>query len=225
MLAEDLKDLGYALIPSVFSDMELDEAKTALATLALDDPGTRNLLSVSWNRDMATSLHRQLHAAGLLPSNAVAVQCTLFRKTLECNWKVAMHQDLSIPVASRIANPILNGWSRKEGRYFVQPPPDLLSSMVAARVHLDVCAQTDGPLRVVPGSHKMGRLDHSQAAVLRSEFGEFECVTGPGDVLVMNPLLLHGSSKAERPVGSRRVLHFLFGPADRGYGLQWGIAA
>jgi hypothetical protein len=42
--------------------------------------------------------------------------------------------------------------------------------------------------------------------------------------LVMRPLALHTSSKATG-TSRRRVLHFVFGPAELPYGLQWEHAA
>ena len=73
---------------------------------------------------------------------------------------------------------------------------------------------------MVPGSHRHGRLSESEAADRRQRDGEVECLASKGDALVMRPLLLHASSKAETP-SRRRVLHFLFGPAELPYGLRW----
>jgi len=52
----------------------------------------------------------------------VAVQCTLFDKSADKNWLVALHQDLSIPVHQRILHPECSGWSEKEGVVYAQPP-------------------------------------------------------------------------------------------------------
>src|SRR4051812_114307 len=52
---------------------------------------------------------------GVLPRGAVAVQCTLFDKSADKNWLVALHQDLSIPVPERVTHPDCSGWSEKEG--------------------------------------------------------------------------------------------------------------
>ncbi|KRB06884.1 hypothetical protein ASD86_12855 [Lysobacter sp. Root690] len=59
---------------------------------------------------------------------------------------------------------------------------------------------------------------------LRAAHGEVECTARPGDLLIMRPLLLHASSKAVQPSGRRRILHFLFGPRDPGFGLRWSLA-
>lgn len=144
------------------------------------------------------------------------------RPTL-ANWLVPVHQDLSIPVAERLPDASLRGWSEKEGSIYVQPPVDLLQQLVAVRLHIDSCGDHDGPLRVVPGSHTLGRVDPNAAASIRSRSLEIPCTGARGSALVMRPLLLHASSKA---TGSslRRVLHFLFGPPSLPYGLRWQYA-
>jgi energy-coupling factor transporter ATP-binding protein EcfA2 len=151
-----------------------------------------------------------------LPANARAVQCTLFAKTSESNWLVSLHQDLSIPVAERVESPGCSGWCQKQGDTFVQPPISVLESLVAVRLHLDDCDERNGALRVVPGSHRLGRLSSRE----REARGEHLVSVPKGGAMIMRPLLLHASSKSS--VGlPRRVLHFVYGPAVLPEGLRW----
>ncbi|WP_252255367.1 phytanoyl-CoA dioxygenase family protein [Lysobacter capsici] len=223
----------HTLISQGFQHINAAITAPALAQIAAQpevadagdaDAGTRELLQQPWCRDLAARLRSHLQAARLLDEDAVAVQCTLFRKSEGRNWNVALHQDLSIPVAQRVAHPALSGWSLKQDRHFVQPPTTLLERTLAVRLHVDACGAGDGPLRVVPGSHRHGRLDPETARRLRTANGEVECTAQPGDLLIMRPLLLHASSKAVQPRGRRRVLHFLFGPRDPGFALRWSLA-
>jgi ectoine hydroxylase-related dioxygenase (phytanoyl-CoA dioxygenase family) len=102
----------------------------------------------------------------------------------------------------------------------VQPPEDLLSRLLAVRVHLDDCTADNGPLRVVPGTHLLDRITEEDALRLRDEIGDEVCVVPAGGALLMRPLLLHASGKAvsERP---RRVLHFVYGPPRPHASLAW----
>lgn len=131
-----------------------------------------------------------------------------------------MHQDLSIPVADRVDARELRGWSDKDGSLFVQPPVSLLQTLLAVRLHLDPCQADDGPLRVVPASHTQGVLATDSAKALRDAAGDMACHADTGTALVMRPLLLHASSKT-RGTSRRRVLHFVFGPAQLPWGLRW----
>jgi ectoine hydroxylase-related dioxygenase (phytanoyl-CoA dioxygenase family) len=136
---------------------------------------------------------------------------------------VAVHQDLSIPVRERIDVAACSAWSEKEGVLFVQPPATVLDTIVAVRLHLDDSTPSNGPLRVVPGSHRRGRLTSAQVQTVREESGEIACPVPKGGVLVMRPLLLHASSKAQVSA-PRRVLHFVFGPPVLSLGLSWHTA-
>ncbi len=105
----------------------------------------------------------------------------------------------------------------------MQPPCSVLTELVAVRVHLDPCSAEDGPLRVIPGSHRLGPTSPESAAVARHTGTEVACTFEQGAALVMRPLLLHSSSKATG-TSKRRVLHFLFGPPYLPFGLRWQIA-
>ncbi|QMV71564.1 phytanoyl-CoA dioxygenase family protein [Comamonas piscis] len=220
MAVDALARDGFALVSGV---LDADGCAAALADLqdqTGSGPGSRDLLSLPWCQRLAVQLRGCAGLSGLIPHGHQAVQCTYFEKSLGTNWLVALHQDLAIPVQARVEHPALRGWSIKEEAQFVQPPPHVLEQLVALRLHLDDCGPDDGPLRVVPGSHAMGVIDSAQAAQIRDDRGEVACPAAQGAALVMRPLLLHASSKA-RGSSHRRVLHFLFGPAQLPYGLAW----
>lgn len=197
-VAEDLAQHGYTEIRRMVSP----EEAAAIATLATGggslSRGTRNLLDAAWCRNLAAWIRSLPALSEVLRDNSVAVQCTWFEKSKEANWLVPPHQDRNVPVRERVEHPALGAWSIKEGQPFVVAPAPLLEQMLAVRIHLDPCGPEDGPLRI----------------------GERMCLAEPGDALLMRPLTVHSSSKATGD-GRRRVLHYLFGPADPGYGLQW----
>lgn len=126
---------------------------------------------------------------------------------------------MSIPVAAKINHPELIGWAEKEGSIFVQPPDTVLNEFVAVRVHIDECGENDGPLRVVVGSHKYGRIKNEGALALRDQIGETLCAVSKGGALLIKPLVLHASSKSTGH-SKRRVLHFVFAPPELPFGLK-----
>ncbi len=224
MSPEMLDAEGFLIVRSDLPSSEMARIRVSADSLDVYGAGTRNLLLLEWCRDIVHALRDNLSRSGFIAPDAMAVQCTLFSKTPSLNWKVALHQDLAVPVAAKVEHPALSGWSEKEGVAFVQPPAASLQGMLAVRLHLDRCMSDDGPLHVVPRSHRHGRLDRAKMRALDRENGRVACVADAGDLLLMRPLLLHASSKAQQPTGSRRVMHFLFGPAEPGFGLQWSIA-
>jgi hypothetical protein len=205
---------GFVTLDGVVGEVTVRAMLRCLSRLGVTGAGTRTLLSHAWCAALAHRLVACDRLRELLPADAVAVQCTLFDKSPDCNWSVPMHRDLHLPVAERIDHPDLQGWSWKEGSWFVRAPTSVLQQTVALRVQLDEGVPGGGGLAVAPGTH---RTLQARAAV------RTECVVQLGGVLAMSPLLLHGSSKAQRPV-RRRVLHFLFAPPRLPLGLRWTLA-
>jgi hypothetical protein len=214
---------GFAVIPDVISPAKCDAVMAQAALAASDAPGSRTLLSMPWCAALAHAIRTDHAIRSLLPEKPVAVQCTYFEKSESQNWLVPVHQDLSIPVRERIDDAACSAWSEKEGVLFVQPPATVLETLVAVRLHLDDSTASNGPLRVVRGSHRRGRLTSAQVQAVRDESGEIACPVPKGGVLVLRPLLLHASSKATASA-PRRVLHFLFGTPALPLGLAWHAA-
>ena len=213
-------DEGFVSIESMLDAGECDALTAKLDRASPGSAGSRALLSQAWCRELAARMRGHHILRTLLPTAHVAVQCTYFEKSMSRNWLVPVHQDLGIPVAERIDHPQLNAWSHKEGSWHVQPPPSVLQQLIAVRLHLDDCLADDGPLRVVPGSHRLGIIDDETAAAMRRNEGEVACVGARGSALLMRPLLLHASSKA-CGTSLRRVLHMVFGPPALPFGLRW----
>ncbi len=152
--------------------------------------------------------------------HACLVRSILFDKTPGANWAVPPHQDATIAVRDRIDTPGFGPWSIKAGVPHVQPPREVLESMVTLRMHLDDCPNVAGALRVIPGSHRHGVLSADQLAIM-TRYSAFEsCPASAGDCLLMRPLLIHASSPAAAP-SHRRVVHLEFAAAELPNGLEW----
>lgn len=214
---------GYAVVAEILSPGECAGFASQVHLADAKSGGARDLLVQPWCSDLAVRLRAHCALCEYIPAGHVAVQCNYFEKSAERNWLVPIHQDLSIPVAARVAEPSLRGWSEKDGMLFVRAPVEVLRQLVAVRVHLDDCSLLDGPLRVVPGSHARGVVSDEDAIALRKAGLETACPAAMGAALVLRPLLLHASSKGSG-TGRRRVLHFVFGPPELPFGLSWNAA-
>jgi len=211
---------GFCVLPDVLTSSECERISGSLDQFHAGGVGSRSWLDEQWCQTLAQSIRQHPAIGCLLPADSVAVQCTYFEKSQDQNWLVPIHQDVSIPVREEVADPNLVGWSEKQGVTFVQPPEPLLQNLVAVRLHIDACGIDDGALRVVPGSHRLGRLDNEKALALRTEMGEVVCPVTKGGALLIKPLALHASSKATG-TSRRRVLHFVFAPCSMPFGLHW----
>lgn len=181
----------------------------------------RNLLDVlPVVRELANSRNIRSLVEPVLGPQCFAVKATLFDKRPEANWTVPFHQDLSIAVHERRDAKGFGPWSEKKGVLHVHPPTKVLEGMLALRVHLDDCDESNAPLRVIPGSHLQGRLSAAAIDEWTSSHPCVRCSIPQGGVLIMRPLLLHASSPAKSPA-RRRVIHLEFAAENLPEGLQW----
>ena len=190
----------------------LDESileKLRVDAFADGTAGQRCLLDIESVRAVARRLRGELVDAGILASEAVAIQAIAFDKTPGTNWKVTWHQDLMFPFANPVVAPGYDLSSVKDGVPYARPPREVLDDLLAVRLHLDECDATNGPLRVAPGSHRRGIIRGADIPAVLSEHAEVVCLAGVGEALLMKPLTLHASSPAIAPK-HRRVLHYVF---------------
>jgi ectoine hydroxylase-related dioxygenase (phytanoyl-CoA dioxygenase family) len=141
-----------------------------------------------------------------LGASAIPYRCTLFEKSGERNWLVVWHQDTTLPLTARNESPEWGPWSTKERILYAHAPAWALEQIIALRVHLDPSTPENGPLKVIPGSHREGVLSDAQVFEKAKRCASQDMVVGIGGVLAMHPLLIHASSKA-RDSRPRRVLH------------------
>lgn len=163
-------------------------------------------------------------ASALLGGRARPVRAVLFDKTAEANWRVAWHQDRTIPVRERVEAPGFGPWSRKDGILHVMPPVAVLERMATLRIHIDPVGPQNTPLRAALGSHRIGLVPADKAAATAEALPQRVCLAEPGDVWAYSTPLLHASDRAERPA-RRRVLQVDFAVDELPHDLQWsGVA-
>jgi len=89
-------------------------------------------------------------------------------------------------------------------------------NMLTARIHLDDMTTSNGPIRVMAGSHRDGK---------RLLYDEAQCRTitaNQGDILLIRPLIAHSSLSARGSHDHRRILHLEFaGTPDLPDGYAW----
>ncbi len=201
-----MDDAGYRIIEGIFNPEECDRLVDKLTPdSALRVAGIRNLMSDPAVQETARDSRLIDIASAFSGKRMIPFKATLFAKTGKANWLVAWHQDTALPLERGVN---IEGWgptSVKEAVTFVHAPTQAFTNIVALRIHLDASTKSNGPLRVIPGSHKKRILDDAEFAQW-SRNPSVDCLVGKGGVIAMSPLLIHASSKslADEP---RRVLH------------------
>ncbi len=220
----DFEESGFLITAPLFSSEECDVLAARLNATPRSRAGARHLLAdplVSATARDERMLRLARRATG---TAAVPYRATLFEKSSETNWLVPWHQDTALPLAGQFQASGWGPWSNKEGILYAHAPAWALSRVVALRLHLDDSLSENGPLRVVPGSHRAGVLSDGGVLEYTRLHESAECPVLRGAVLAMRPLLIHASSKATK-CSPRRVLHFEYaGSMDLAGGIRLAVA-
>ena len=183
--------------------------------------GVRDLMNkIPGIRSLAGSVPLLRFAQEILGEKARPVRSVFFDKVPEANWNVAWHQDTSIAVKEKSEVPGFGPWSEKGGVVHVEPPEEYLANILTLRLHLDNTDHGNGVLRVVPGSHRDGRVASQDILEIVERSQVVECTARPGDVLLMCPLLFHSSRKAVTP-SHRRIIHIEYSAMALPPPLEW----
>jgi hypothetical protein len=213
-------DEGAQLFRAALPRDQLKGLELVLSHLPCDQAGLRLRGVEGLAAFLAATGHVGRCAASVLGDGAQPVRAILFDKTAEMNWALGWHQDRTIAVRARAAVDGFGTWSLKSGMLHVEPPFELLSSMVTLRVHIDPVPAGNAPLLIAPGSHKLGRVSDTDAREVAQRCGTVACLAEPGDVWLYATPILHASETAVAPA-RRRVLQVDFSLAGLPGGLEW----
>jgi ectoine hydroxylase-related dioxygenase (phytanoyl-CoA dioxygenase family) len=215
---------GYSIEPAVLTTSDCDHLIASLWQTKRGRAGVRHLMQNTSVVALASDPRLLSIAQKVLGRHAVPFRATLFEKSGRMNWLIGWHQDTALPLASRFDAPGWGPWSRKAGILCAHAPAWALSRVLALRVHLDASTTENGPLRVIPGSHRHGVLSDIEVSQYVKSHDCIECTVVRGGVLAMRPLLIHASSKA-RVEDPRRVLHIEYSDSlDHAPGIRLAVA-
>lgn len=186
-----------------------------IRALPADRPGVRVHADILSSLEPVAAI-----AAAAIGAEARPVRAVLFDKNASVNWNLGWHQDRTIVVRERREVPGFGPWSMKAGLQHVEPPFAIIEGMVTARLHLDPIDAENAPLRIAPGSHRLGRVPVDQIDAKVAEAGEVACLADTGDVWLYATAILHASSPAANP-RRRRVLQIDFSAQSLPGGLEW----
>lgn len=221
---DDLDGDGYALADITLAAEQCDHIASSLPSLTgAPRGGIRNLISHPTVVKLLNHQRLGAYLWSVIGRDLVAVKATLFDKTVESNWRVQWHQDRTIAVRERHQVAGYGPWSMKAGVPHVEPPTQVLAQMLAVRVHLDECDGTNGALRVIPETHRGGKLSDEEIAEAVDSGRVADIYVPRGGLLLMRPLLIHSSTVSTAPQ-HRRVLHIEFAPPDAISPLHWHSA-
>ena len=225
----DLDADGYCVLPSILSLRQVRDALEAWETVCqanANDPailqdadgaisGVRNLLRM-WPGvvELARQPRLQDRLAKLLGPHFGVVRALFFDKPPGRGWALPWHKDYNIAVREHGKIGPFNKPTKKASVPHVEAPERLLREMLTVRIHLDDMTDDNGPLRIIPGSHRNDGLESRPPISIHCR----AC-----DVLLMRPLLTHSSANCD-PACSRhrRIIHIECAPhPELSEGYHW----
>jgi hypothetical protein len=223
----DLDRDGYAWVRRAFAPDRVSEVLRRLEDVLREKPndpsvlagtsgpayGMRNLLRL-WPDvpTLLTGISDELRA--VLGPDAAVVRGLYFDKPPGHSWALPWHRDYTIAVKEHRPSALFAKPTVKAGVPHLEAPESLLARMLTVRIHLDAMTDDNGPLRVVPGSHRTSGELTEDAVTLHCD---------AGDVLLIRPLVLHASGHT-RPGTDRhrRLIHLeCAGSRELPDGLEW----
>jgi len=208
MFRTSIEEQGFAVENVVVGSGEVAclVEELRMADLPRSRAGIRHALQHPKVAEVARDARLLQMAQDVLGPLAIPFRATLFDKSQVSNWLVAWHQDTALPLREQRDVAGWGPWSVKDGVIYAHAPAHALSQVLALRLHLDPSQAENGPLRVLPGTHRRGVLTDEEMSQLSASVTAIECVVSLGGVLAMRPLIVHASSKSRSPM-PRRVLH------------------
>ncbi len=219
----NLQEHGIEIIRGFIPEKIIEDIKHEVANYQGEQSkhGIRNAeKNFSSIQRLISSKEIQEKCQEVLGDNAQLVRAIFFNKTPDKNWLVTWHQDKTISVNAHKEISGWGQWSVKDNVHHVQPELAVLNNMLTFRIHLDDTDETNGCLKVVPSSHKLGILKQSNITNIVENNQVLSCSAKTSDTLLMRPHLLHSSSKSTKP-SNRRVVHLEFSNYKLPYGLHW----
>jgi hypothetical protein len=218
---ERIESDGYVQLAGVFDaaavDAMTDELGAALVSAAAGESAIRSESGVVYAaRNVRMLWPRAADVwqisplldvlTAVLGPDCGLVRALFFDKPPGQTWALPWHKDVTIAVRdNRLPSARFEKPTRKAGVPHVEAPLEVLQGMLTARIHLDAVTDENGPLKVIPGSHRSG------TTLAPPTVAPTVLHAARGDVLLMRPLLAHCSGKSSPDTSRhRRVLHLEF---------------
>ncbi|WP_185681230.1 phytanoyl-CoA dioxygenase family protein [Chryseobacterium sp. 18068] len=223
-----IQENGFTVINNIFSDKEIERISEVIQNIDTSKETFRKsedlfairqfLKEIPDVKDLIFNENIKTIIKEIFGEKYFTVKSIYFDKPEKSNWYVAYHQDLTISVDKKVELENFGPWTTKQNQFAVQPPLDILENIFTIRIHLDETNENNGALKVVPKSHSKG--------IYRPETIDWNveteniCNVEKGGLMIMKPLLLHGSNRTTNGK-KRRVIHIEFSDKELPEVLNW----
>ena len=229
--AESIAQNGFTIIEDVYAASEIESLINIIDKVDTSSPTFRKskdlfavrhfLKEIPGINDLIFNSCLYVVIKELFGDTYFVVKSIYFDKPEQSNWFVAYHQDLTISVNSKVDIPGYSSWTNKLNQFAVQPPLEILENNFTIRIHLDDTNESNGALKVIPGSHAKGI--YRPESIDWTKETQANCNINKGGIMIMRPLLLHASDRSTNG-RRRRVIHIEFSNSKLPKGINWAEA-
>ncbi|WP_284652431.1 phytanoyl-CoA dioxygenase family protein [Flavobacterium terrisoli] len=224
----ELNELGFSIVDNVYSETEIQSIANFINGLDTSNPIFRKTDDLFAIRQFVkefpeiksllfnNNLKKIIEEVG--GDNCFVVKSIYFDKPEKSNWFVAYHQDLTISVDKKTETEGFGPWTVKQNQFAVQPTLAILENIFTIRIHLDDTDENNGALKVIDKSH--AKSIYRPETINWNLEKETICSVNSGGIMLMKPLLLHGSNRTQNNK-KRRVIHIEFSNMALPENLNW----
>ena len=224
----EISEKGFTIINDIFSEKEISQIIDVIDSIDTSKETFRkseDLFAIRQFLKEVPESHQFIFNDNIrkiineiFGNNYFVVKSIYFDKPEKSNWYVSYHQDLTISVDKKLDLKGFGPWTTKQNQFAVQPPIDYLKNIFTIRIHLDDTDENNGALKVVPNSDSK-EIYRPETIDWNVETEEI-CSVNKGGIMIMKPLILHGSNRTTNNQ-KRRVIHIEFSDMELPEEINW----
>ena len=223
-MVSDFKEKGFCLEKNVFTPDAVQILSLEFDRIVSQLQRSGEYINARWGSELTKDIEQSdtqvIHTHNVQSYSAEMMNMIQDERLLDTAEKligqdiILHHSKLFLkPPDKGSAFPLHQDWS-----YF----PTEKNSMIAAVIHLSESDEQIGCMRIVPGSHKLGKVEktdgHSFVKGIHDRYQLEDAepiIAGPGDVVFFHCCSLHGSMQNVSKRPRKTVLVQLYSGSDR----------
>ena len=223
-MVSDFKEKGFCVINNLFNSDIIDTLSSEFDRIVSQLQKSGENINARWSSELTKDIEQS--ETQVIPTHNVQsysaemmamIQSKIFLDNVEklIGPDIILHHSKLFlkPPGNGSAFPLHQDWS-----YF----PTEKNSMIAAVIHLSESDEEMGCMRIVPGSHRLGKIEktdgHSFVKGVHDRYQLEDAepiIVGPGDVVFFHCCSLHGSLQNVSKRPRKTVLVQLYSGSDR----------
>ena len=223
-MVSDFKEKGFCVINNLFNSDVVDTLSSEFDRIVSQLQKSGENINARWSSELTKDIEQsetQVIHTHNVQSYSAEMMAMIQSKILLDNVEKLIGPDIILHHSKLFLKPPGNGSAfplHQDWSYF----PTEKNSMIAAVIHLSESDEEMGCMRIVPGSHRLGKIEktdgHSFVKGVHDRYQLEDAepiIVGPGDVVFFHCCSLHGSLQNVSKRPRKTVLVQLYSGTDR----------